>query len=629
MLRREVSFFVFFFSIAACALASVSNVSFEELHQDRHAIYLLDEMSIEVHEDWSYTTKVHTRIKILKEEARSFGDMPISYDAGTQSVSDIQAFTVTSGGHKHEYTKIQDLHPYSDYPMYSHATRKIITFPQVGVGSVLDIQYTMITKTLPMKNAFWYVMGFLPSFPTQSLKFSIKIPKKLGVRYKEYGLSYLPKVSEDEKTVTYDWDIQNLEDEEDEREDFVPFPTPESFKELVEFSSIPGWQEVSEWYADLVHENFILIPDIQKTAERITADQKTIRDKVKAILEYTQQNFRYVSMSFGEHSMEPHPTDEVFKNRYGDCKDLSLLAMAMLQSVGVESHIALFAEESSSSDPQYDLPLPSLFNHVLLLVRDPVGGDFYADPLLMGYDVGEYPVGYQGAYTFIITKEGGNFSRLPIFDLKRNSESQMHMIYLEPDGAAVIETEKVLSLDTSIDIRRRVNAMDKSQRKKMSKVLEERFTESGAEKLDFQLDGLEKKYGPIKVRYKMKEKELYPVIEGLLVIPFDGYNKIFKSKNPERKEALFYPTNAVQENIQIIHIPDGFAVTHIPENFNIPLGLMEIRREFLKEGWVVTVKETWLMRRTKIPKEEYGKFYEISETIPSVSAQRIVLKKMP
>jgi len=61
--------------------------------------------------------------------------------------------------------------------------------------------------------------------------------------------------------------------------------------------------------------------------------------------------------------------------------------------------MALFNTGFSISDPKFDLPLPSLFDHVILLVEDKKVGDYYIDPLLDGYDLGQYLLNYQGANT--------------------------------------------------------------------------------------------------------------------------------------------------------------------------------------------------------------------------------------
>jgi len=61
--------------------------------------------------------------------------------------------------------------------------------------------------------------------------------------------------------------------------------------------------------------------------------------------------------------------------------------------------MTLFNTGFSISDPKFDLLLPSFFDHVILLVEDKKVVDYYIDPLLDGYDLGQYPLNYQGANT--------------------------------------------------------------------------------------------------------------------------------------------------------------------------------------------------------------------------------------
>ena len=54
--------------------------SFEEKHQDKDVIFLEYGETIKVNEDWSYRRQEHKKLKIIKEEARSMGEIPIPYD---------------------------------------------------------------------------------------------------------------------------------------------------------------------------------------------------------------------------------------------------------------------------------------------------------------------------------------------------------------------------------------------------------------------------------------------------------------------------------------------------------------------------------------------------------------------
>ena len=58
-------------------------------------------------------------------------------------------------------------------------------------------------------------------------------------------------------------------------------------------------------------------------------------------LQFVQNKIRYVSLSFGSNAYHPHHPDEVLQNRYGDCKDKSLLLLSLLRAAGIQAWPAL------------------------------------------------------------------------------------------------------------------------------------------------------------------------------------------------------------------------------------------------------------------------------------------------
>jgi hypothetical protein len=305
------------------------------------------------------------------------------------------------------------------------------------------------------------------AFPVREQKLTYQFPKSLGIKQGTFLHSWKPEIRQAGETTVYYWERKNYSPNTDEEEVFPPLPTVENINQGIELSSVKSWQDVAVWYHGLIQKNLKITSKIRKVAEKATKGKTSPRDKVRAILEYMQENFRYVSMSFGDYSMEPHPTDEVIRNKYGDCKDQSLLAKAMLEAVGVRAELCLFALESDGNDPKDDLPVLGLYDHVLLKVTDPQGGDFYADPLLQGYDIGEYPLQYQGAHTYIIGPKGGEFDHFPIFDEKRTSESSILTIEIHPDGSSTNTVINFWKLRDSIVFRKKLKAMPAEEKKKL------------------------------------------------------------------------------------------------------------------------------------------------------------------
>jgi len=609
--------------LAACA--EESTVSFEQKYSDKDAIFLLNNLSLTLNEDGSYVTKVHKRLRILKEEAKSLGEIPLPYKNGKDVIEIISAFTVTPDGKKHPYSEIQDFKIYRDFPMYSDAMVKVITMPEVNIGSVIEFEIVIASSGMPIKGAWWDSVNLDFPRPCKEVNTTITLPRKFNVAYKEFGLSHKPEITETPETITYSWKLTDVTPIE-KPEEYLPPPTPDSFTNIVEFSSIKSWEDISGWYYGLVEKNLKITKEIEETAKAVCQGKETLKDKTRAILEYIQDNFRYVSMSFGENSLEPHPTDDVFRNKYGDCKDLSLLTMAMLKSAGIHSYVALFNNEFAISDPQFDLPFPYLFDHVILLVEDKANGDFYIDPLLDGYDIGEFPPSHQGAYTFIINEQGGKFDKLPIFDEKRNSTRTARKIELNADGSALYDVEYTWELSSSIEMRDAMKAMDKEAETKFYQSLDASLI-SGGEMITRHIEGIDKKYGLVKGYAKYRKKGAFPLDGPMMVIDIEGYDRDVDFTQKERKKPLFFPSNSLAEDITTYKIPKGFIVSHLPNDIHLNAGFFEIKREYVRANDTIAVIETTRYKRAQYPKEEYGKFKDFFDALPSQTRQRIILKK--
>ncbi len=626
MKKMSVLILVLFFGVAvACANEAPKTEIFEDKHKDAQFIWLLYNVDVKVNEDWSFSTHVHKTIKVLKEDSKDMGEIPIQYLRGTERITDINAFTITPDGRKHRYTKIQDVKASDDAFMYTDNMVKIITLPEVNIGSVLEHEYTISSKGLPMKKAFWYTSAVDINAPAKELRLSITVPKKLGIKAKEFGLTRKPVISETKSDITYAWVVKDIDGAKDD-ENYLPPPTPESFKESIEFSSVPRWSDVSAWYLSLVKKNLKITPEMTALVGKLTAGKQTFKDKTKAVKEYIQDNFRYVSMSFGDNAMEPHPTDQVFKNKYGDCKDLSLLTVALLKAAGIEAQMALFNQEFNINDPRYDLPIPSLFNHVVVLVKDARGGDFYVDPLLEEYDIDQYPLWYQGAYTFIITEDGGRFDKWPISSEDRDRTVRDRDITIKEDGTAVLKIETLDELDRSVSIRKKINAMDKEGRDKFFESLENMVAGNG-QVIERRIDGLDQKYGPLKYHTIVRRNDDYPVTDDIMIIDVNsvGGGSDFAAKT--RKNPIFFPGNSLAEETDVYHIPAGFNVYYLPKNIDLDIGLFSVKRDYVHKGNEIRVTETRRYRRAQLPKEDYAKVKDFFDKLSGKTQQRIILRK--
>lgn len=600
-------------------------ISFDEKYKDWVAVMPLHEIRITVHEDWSYETYAHRKVLIQTKDGNGFGEVPIYYDGDTEEIRILRAVTITPDGKEHPPAKTQDLSVYEGYGMYSNMKKRILSMPEVTPGSMVDLEYIKTTKRTPMPKTFWHIQYTEQPIPLREYKITYRIPKSLGVRYKSFVKTWKPEIREEDGETVYVWEKKQYEPNTDPEENLLPPPTAETIGDGIDFSSVKSWQDVAVWYYGLIQKNLKITPEIRRTAEKAVKGRKELRDKVRAILEYMQGNFRYVSMSFGDYSMEPHPTDEVFRNKYGDCKDQSLLAKALLQAVGIEADLALFTPEAGGTDPKVDLPVPGLFDHVLLKVRDPGLGDFYADPLLEGYNIEEYPLDYQAAYTFIITATGGKFDKLPIVKEWQTGPVK-DTIEIRIDGSAVDDSENVWDLADSIDLRLKIKAASAEEKNKYFENMKNEMA-AGGKILEFSWDGLDAQYGLLKAKAVADRPNVYPVNDGLMVIDLQRESRPDGWSAKERKNPIFFPINSVGQKTMLLKIPAGFEVMHLPKGFSLDNGFFFMRRDIERAGNTITVSQTKRTRRTELPASEYPKIKTFYDKLPSRTEQRIILKK--
>jgi Domain of Unknown Function with PDB structure (DUF3857)/Transglutaminase-like superfamily len=104
----------------------------------------------------------------------------------------------------------------------------------------------------------------------------------------------------------------------------------------MQFSEFSGWDDVVAWASRLFQRQGELSQDVREVIEKLR-QRPTDEDRVVGALEFVQSEIRYFSVSLGESSHRPTQPDVVVYQRYGDCKDKSLLLMTLLEALGIPS----------------------------------------------------------------------------------------------------------------------------------------------------------------------------------------------------------------------------------------------------------------------------------------------------
>ncbi len=618
MLRHFIlALFIVFPFFALAANAPSLEKTWEDQHADQPYIALLSEYDTQLNPDFSTNELYHSRIKIQKDVARDLGEWPVYYNKSREEIISVDAFVETPDGKRYPSTKSQDLPVYDKDSMYSDMMVKMITLPQVNVGSIIDVLVKSKVKNREMPKQFWDEVN-IPVIPTKYARTTYAFPESIAVQFKPYKTLAEPRVERGKDTIKYSYIFENTGYMQDE--EFMP-PTDEALGKIT-VSTVPDWKDVADWYRNLINRNSVDEGDIALATMGAIKDKTTQKDKARAILEFIQDNFRYVSMSFGDHTVEPHLTKEIFKNRYGDCKDLALLARQMLSIAEIKANIALFSGEFNGN-PQNGLPSPKLFDHVVLEVE--VDGEkYFIDPMAKGFDFGQLPPSYDNAYVLVIEELGYRFQALPVAPVEQSSIVSRSKIKINPDGSAIFDVTVKLPIEASQSFKQTWQAT--TDKDKFYESLEASFAQGG-KMISRDVKGIDQRYGQVEFTLKYESPSAYPVVNDMILLKENDANDIPDFASRERHYDIFVPSNSLIQNTNIYEVPDGFAVDFIPPDYDLSVDFSSVSAKYIKSENSVSVTTELRLKRALIDAKRYKEVQDFRKQLYSKNDQYIVLKR--
>jgi lipoprotein NlpI/transglutaminase-like putative cysteine protease len=147
-------------------------------------------------------------------------------------------------------------------------------------------------------------------------------------------------------------------------------PASSFLDEQISLSEFPDWQSITRWGAKLNADELSKpSPLVKETLQKIgAAEAQTPAEKLRLTLDFVQNQIRYFGTEIGENSHRPSSPDKVIKQRFGDCKDKTLLLIAMLKELGIAAAPVLVSTRLRNDlEPAFSSPL--LFNHVIARVE--------------------------------------------------------------------------------------------------------------------------------------------------------------------------------------------------------------------------------------------------------------------
>lgn len=150
---------------------------------------------------------------------------------------------------------------------------------------------------------------------------------------------------------------------------------------IVYLTTLKDWNAVGSWYQTLLKGRDTAGKDLARQVADRTRGMTDRNAIVAALLTDAARDVRYTGLEFGTAGLQPYDPNEVWANRYGDCKDKANLLRTMLRARQIPADLALVNTEYAG---RIEMRSPGVnqFDHMIVAVRNPDGGYVFCDPTI-------------------------------------------------------------------------------------------------------------------------------------------------------------------------------------------------------------------------------------------------------
>ncbi|MEA2081141.1 MAG: DUF3857 domain-containing protein [Elusimicrobiota bacterium] len=588
--------------------AMIRKAPSQEEHPEAAAAVLLEREVYEVFPDSSTVSEVLKVVKIFNDRGKKqFAEVRLSYDSTYEDIEIVDAYTVLPSGLTREVSpqQIRDVSKYMNFPLYSNARLKIISMPAVTPGAVIVYRVRYKSNKLASGNViFRYgIQGFSPYVKQE---FTVKIPLSFTPNIRIFRNGYLkkyrlkPRVKKLPSGRTYKWKVPPVPE-------IIPEDSMPSWNEITDgfrFSTFGSWKQIYLWWKGMFSDRTVVTPAIRKQTAKLM-DMSSERKTAANIYHWVASEIRYVAVEYGEAGFRPHKAEEIFLNKYGDCKDQAVLLTTMLREAGLNAHLVLIGTRGTFPLIE-DFP-ELVFNHAIACVEID-GKIIFMDPTAETCSFGDLPGGDQGRKTLVFFDGRYEIMETPVFGSASNSVSKKMTIKVADD-------EKI---SASRDVETK-GVFDQGQRYWLKYTKPVKIKEQ-----------LEKKVNAITPDAVLKKYEL-PDVDNMnehcrLKMIFRGRDYLKKAGNirlaPQwggvgtsivSKEKRKYPIKASLPSEKITEtklvLPPSWKVLFIPEEINEENKWFSLSRKFVfTEGNELIYTEKTVTNNEDVKPEDYKKY---------------------
>ncbi|WNG24156.1 DUF3857 domain-containing protein [Cystobacter fuscus] len=596
-------------------------------YTNEDAVYLAETTFVRVQKS-GLSGRLHQfAVKVLNARGvDAFRTYPVTYSPDRQEVRILRARITKPDG------SVVDSYGESDRNinepwtgMYYDARAKMLSFPALAAGDVLELQYRVDdTAQDNLLSDYWGdVESVQGVYPKVSYQFLVEMPQERPLYWNEKklpGVAYAHEPVEGER-VLHRWSAKHVAK-------VVPEPGMPGWAEVaanLHVSTYRTWDEVGRYWWGLVRDQLTPNEELRQTVETVLkgVDRKDQQAVMRAIYNFVVTNTRYVALEFGIHGFKPYRVDRVLSRRFGDCKDKASLIHAMLKVAGVDSRLVLLRMRDLGSIGEEPASLAA-FNHAIVYV--PQFG-LYLDGTAEFHSARELPSADRVANVLVV-EPGGKASFLTTPEAKPDDNAtRLAMdVTLRPDGSAEVGGATTVGGQMAPEYRRAYSSVS-SRKSTFERAWAQSFP--GLTVRDVKLNDTTRLDDDVKVDFRMAIPRFAEAIPGQLrFLPFGtgrAYTQTYASL-AERRFDLMMSGPWVNRFTFRYTLPAGYSVAELPPTLQEETPFGRVRLTYKQEGQQLVCDGEVALTSARVKADDYAAFRAFLGRVDQGFSRKVTLR---
>jgi tetratricopeptide (TPR) repeat protein/transglutaminase-like putative cysteine protease len=551
------------------------------------------------------------------EGARNWRGFPIQFDPDVQRV-DVRRARVFRDGRELSSTQTMEQQLGDPaYRMYYDTRQRVVVFPDLEPGDVLEIQYRV--DDVAPRNLFHDYYGDLTllqmTVPTAHREYVLITPASRRFYFNEPNMQGLEHTTREENGRRVDRfsvdDVPALSTE----------PSMPGMTELVPYlhvSTYRTWEEVGRWYWGLINDQLYADEGLRNRVRELTRGVTDVRTKVARIYDWAIRNTRYVALEFGIHGFLPYRVPDIVSRGFGDCKDTASLIYVMLREAGIDARIVLIRTRRNGNIGESPASL-AVFDHAIAYVPEL---DLYLDGTAELSGIEDMPQMDQGVMVLRVGPDDVTLARTPVREAARNQRVRRVTMQLTEDGSGTVDVVEEIRGNEAPSYRQRYQAEgvreDRLEQQMRSIFPGLELTQSG-------IANLENFEQPVELRYAGRATQL-AVRDGrtLRVAPTvlgDLSRSLATASTRDLPLELGGRSMYVEE--RRVQLPQGYTIGELPEGGSAesPFGRLSV--EVARDGRDVRSRTEFQLNADRVSASDYPAFRRWVEQVDRILRQRV------